>query len=148
VRGAYKKFDKDLYTKFDGPGKQAVEDHLTLSGYDVTVPPENYGADLYAVKGQIRIYHEVEVSQAWKEKEHPFPRGSIPERKIRLARLHISEPLYFWMLRLDLKRALIFPGFRLRNRFLVEVPNRYIPEGEMFYRIPKSLGKEFDMLCR
>jgi hypothetical protein len=148
LKGAYKQFDKGLYTKFDGPGKQAVSKHLTLSGYEVTVPPENYGADLYAVMGTVKIYHEVEVSQAWKQEEHPFPLGSIPERKIRLARQHISEPLYFWMLRLDLKRALIFPGFRLRDQFLVEVPNKYVAKGEMFYRIPKSFGKEFDLLCK
>jgi hypothetical protein len=147
MKGAYKPFDKDLYTRFDGPGKDAVKQHLVLSGYEVFVPPENYGCDLYATMGQVKIAHEVEVSQAWKEAEHPFALGSIPERKIRLARLHVSKPIYFWMLRLDLKRALIFPGFRLRDRFLVEVPNKFVGKGEMFYRIPKQFGKEFDLLC-
>jgi hypothetical protein len=146
--GVHKKFSKDLYNKFDGPAKAAVSQHLSLSGYIVTIPPEDYGADLYAVKQMVKIYHEVEVSRGWKEADHPFFLGSIPERKIRLARLHINEPLYFWMLRLDLKRALIFPGFRLRDKFLVEVPNKIIDEGEYFYRIPKSLGKEFDLLCK
>jgi hypothetical protein len=148
VKGVHKPFDKALYNRFDGPAKEAVCQHLSLSGYVVTIPPENYGADLYAVKQMVKIYHEVEVSRSWKEAKHPFFLGSIPERKIRLARLHINEPLYFWMLRLDLKRALIFPGFRLRDKFLVEVPNKIIDEGEYFYRIPKSLGKEFDLLCK
>ena len=146
--GKHKKFDKDLYTRFDGPAKEAMRVHLELTGHVVTVPPENYGADLYSEFKNARMYHEVEVSQAWKEKEHPFPLGSIPERKLRLAKMHIDEPLFFWMLRLDLKRALVFPSFRLRKEFLVEVPNRKIESGEYFYRIPKQFGKEFDMLCR
>ena len=112
------------------------------------MPPENYGADLYSELDTIKIYNEVEVSQGWKAGEHPYPRGSIPERKIRLAKVHINEPLYFWMLRLDLLRALVFPSFRLRDEFLIMVPNKKIPTGEYFYRIPKEFGKEFDLLCK
>jgi hypothetical protein len=148
VKGVHKPFNKLDYMRFDGPAKQAMRVHLELSGYKVTVPPENFGADLYSELGKIKIYHEVEVSQGWKEKEHPFWKGSVPERKIRLAKIHINEPLYFWMLRLDLLRALVFPSFRLRPEFLVEVPNKKIPEGEFFYRIPKQFGKEFDLLCQ
>jgi hypothetical protein len=148
VKGVHKPFSKDDYNKFDGPAKAAMKVHLELSGYRVTVPPENYGADLYSELGPIKIYHEVEVSQAWKEAEHPFALGSVPERKLRLAKIHINEPLYFWMLRLDLLRALVFPAFRLRSEFLVEVPNKKVLKGEYFYRIPKQFGKEFDMLCR
>jgi hypothetical protein len=148
MKGAYKPFDKDLYEQFDGPGKDAVCQHLLLTGYVVTVPPENYGADLYAVKQRVKIFHEIEVFKNWRDGQFPFSTGSIPERKIRLARMHINEPLYFWRLRLDLKRALIFPGFRLRDKFLVEVPNKIIDTGEYFYRIPVSLGKEFDLLCK
>jgi hypothetical protein len=148
MRGLHKPFNKLDYMRFDGPAKQAMRVHLELSGYKVTVPPENYGADLYSELGKIRIYHEVEVSQGWKEEEHPFWKGSVPERKLRLAKIHINEPLYFWMLRLDLLRALVFPSFRLRPEFLVEVPNKKIPEGEFFYRIPKQFGKEFNLLCK
>jgi len=145
--GVHKPFDKTDYIKFDGPAKLAMKVHLELSGYKVTVPPENYGADLYSELGKIKIYHEVEVSQGWKGGHHPFPLGSIPERKKRLADMHINEPLYFWMLRVDLDRALVFPAFRLRPEFLVMVPNKKIKHGEYFYRIPKQFGKEFDLLC-
>jgi hypothetical protein len=148
MKGTHKPFSKDLYNQFDGPAKDAMRVHLELSGHRVTVPPENYGADLYSEFGPVKMYHEVEVSRAWKEKHHPFFLGSIPERKLRLAMIHINEPLYFWMLRLDLLRALVFPSFRLRKEFLVEVPNKLIDHGEYFYRIPKNLGKEFDMLCQ
>jgi hypothetical protein len=147
VKGIHKPFSQAQYNLFDGPAKEATRMHLELSGYRVTVPPENFGADLYSELGKVKIYHEVEVSQGWTKAEHPFWKGSIPERKIRLAKMHISEPLYFWMLRLDLLRALVFPSFRLRPEFLVMVPNKKIRTGEYFYRIPKQFGKEFNLLC-
>jgi hypothetical protein len=148
MKGVHKPFDKDLYNLHDGPAKEAMKNHLELQGYTVTVPPENYGADLYSELGPVKIYHEVEVSRGWQKGRHQFLMGSVPERKIRLAKQHINEPLYFWMLRLDLLRALVFPSFRLRPEYLVMVPNIKIEHGEYFYRIPKKFGKEFDLLCR
>ena len=143
MRGKHKKFEPALYVRFDGPAKEAMRDHLTIAGHKVTVPPEDYGADLYSEFGHRRIYHEVEVSMWWKTRSHPFEMGSIPERKIRLCAMH--PDLFFWMLRVDLKRALVFPSIMLNDKYLVEVPNRKISEGEYFYRIPKPLGKEFDL---
>jgi hypothetical protein len=148
VIGKYKKFDQADYDKFDGPAKEALRTHLELTGHRVTVPDENYGVDLYSEWYTARMYHEVEVSHGWKINEHPFGLGSVPERKLRLARIHINDALFFWMLRRDLARALVFPACRLTPEFLVEVANVKIKKGEYFYRIPKKYGKEFDLLCR
>jgi hypothetical protein len=145
VKGKHKKFEPNLYDRYDGPAKEAMKVHLTIAGHEVTVPPENYGADLYSEFGRRRIYHEVEVSLGWEKGEHPYPRGSIPERKIRLCHIHQGTDLFFWMLRRDLKRALVFPSTCLVDEHLIEVPNRKIREGEFFYRIPKELGKEFNL---
>ena len=149
MRGTRKKFERELYNRFDGPAKEAIKNHLIAKGHDqeVVVPPENYGADLYSVFGHEKYYHEAEVSQGWKEKEHPYPSGSIPERKTRLISMLEGRPLFFWMLRLDLGRALVFSSVWCVERYLVEVPNRKVKSGEYFYRIPKHLGKEFDLLC-
>ena len=146
LKGVRKKFDKELYDQFDGPAKHAMQVHLELSGHTVTVPPENYGVDLYSTVGDLKMYHEVEVSQGWKSGYHPFLLGSVPERKIRLKAMEAGKPLYFWMLRLDLRRAVCFGSYCLQDKFLVEVPNKQIESGEYFYRIPKTLGKEFDLL--
>jgi hypothetical protein len=145
--GKHKKFEKSLYNKYDGPAKQAMRVHLELMGHDVTVPPENYGPDLYSITGFRKCYHEVEVSLKWKLNMHPFGLGSIPERKIRLLDKIGDCELFFWMLRLDLKRALVFPSTVLQEQYLVEVPNIKIETGEYFYRVPKTLGKEFDLAC-
>ena len=61
MKGVRKKFSKGRFNKFDSPAKDAMKVHLELSGYRVTVPPENYGADLYSELGKIKIYHEVHV---------------------------------------------------------------------------------------
>lgn len=146
MKGVRKKFEQDVYNKYDGPAKEAMRKHLAAQGHTVTVPPENYDVDLFSDYLGVRMYHEVEVSEQWQEGPHSFFTGSVPERKIRLVKMHKNVPLYFWMLRFDLQRALVFPGHQLKDRYLVEVPNRKVEVGEYFYRIPKNLGKEFDLL--
>ena len=148
VKGVRKKFDKELYDACDGPGKEAVRIHLTCLGYDVTVPPENYGPDVYCEFNGRRTYHEIEVCPRWfKATTFPFPSGSIPERKHKLlARVGDSE-LFFWMLREDFSRAVVFPSTYIIDQYLVEVSNSKIKSGEYFYRIPLTLGKELDLIC-
>lgn len=148
MKGIRKKFDRDLYAEFDGPAKQAIQAHLIAQGHTVTVPPENYSVDLYSEVGPLTMYHEAEVSRMWCLKEYPFDLGSVPERKIRLKSVLKGLPLYFWMLRSDCCRALVFSSVHLRAKFLVEVPNRLVEKGEYFYRIPKQLGKEFNLLTK
>jgi hypothetical protein len=147
--GTRKKFERELYNRFDGPAKEAIKNHLIAKGHDekVIVPPENFGADLYSIKNGLKFYHEAEVSQGWRIGEHPYPLGSIPERKTRLIHMLDGDPLFFWMLRLDLGRALVFSAVHCTDMYLVEVPNKKVASGEYFYRIPKTLGKEFDLLC-
>ena len=147
MKGVRKPFEKDVYNKCDGPAKEAMRIHLEAQGHRVTIPPENYDVDLFSDFLKVRMYHEVEVSLGWLKDAHPFSNGSVPERKHRLVEMYQSVPLYFWMLRSDLKRAVVFSGMKLIDKWLVEVPNRKVPEGEFFYRIPKTYGKEFNLLC-
>jgi hypothetical protein len=147
LKGIHKEFDQELYDKFDGPAKDAMRCHLLMSGHKAWIPEEDYCADLHSTYKTVSMVHEVEVSLGWKLGEHPFPLGSIPERKGRLLDKHEGCILFFWMLRLDLKRAVVFSEAHVKERYLVEVPNKVHPEGEFFYRIPKHLGKEFDLLC-
>ena len=147
MKGIRKEFEQDVYDRCDGPAKNAMAYHLRAQGHIVTVPPENYGVDLHSELGDLMMYHEVEVSEGWKIGDHPFLKGSVPERKHRLCEMLKGKPLYFWMLRVDMGRAVVFSSFKLQDRWLVMVPNRKVPEGEYFYRIPKELGKEFDLIC-
>ena len=142
----HKKFEQDVYDQCDGPAKARIEEHLKSIGHQVVVPPEDFGPDLYSIWFFRKMYHEVEVSLRWKPTEqHPFLNGSIPERKHRLIAKCGECDLFFWMLRSDYNRALVFPSTVLTEDCLVEVPNRKIASGEFFYRPPKTLGKEFDL---
>ena len=148
MKGAYKEFEPGLYNTYDGPAKQAMKVHLELSGHRVTVPFEDFNADIYSDYHDVRMYHEVEVTNNWVEGMFPFPTGSIPERKLRLSLHYKNAPLFFWRLRHDLKRTLVYSAAHLTDEWLVEVPNRKIGKGEYFYRPPVELGKEFDLLCK
>jgi len=136
-----------LYDKHDGPAKCAMKAHLELSGHTVTVPPEDKGVDLYSEIGDLTCWHEVEVSQLWKLGPYPWITGSIPERKLRLIPKVSKGTLYFWQLRLDLRRAVVFGAHCLQCRFLTEEPNKYVQNGECFYRPLLTMGKEFNLLC-
>lgn len=149
MKGKLKPFGREIYEKWDAAAKSAVASHLSAQGYDVVVPPENYGADLYNMHPSkiLIVNHEVEVSQMWGDVAFPYPTGSIPERKIRLKQL-IEGPLYFWMLNNRLNRAVVFSSAYMRKEFLVEVPNRIIHKGEYFYRIPLQYGQEIYPLLK
>lgn len=149
MKGKRKPFDRDIYNQCDAMAKTAVALHLTISGYDVEVPPENYGADLFHKHpgNTMTVHHEVEVSLGWDDIDFPYPTGSIPERKIRLTKM-IHGPLFFWMLNKSCNRAVVFSSRHLDNRYLVEVPNRQVASGEYFYRPPLHLGRIINPLLR
>jgi len=142
MKGKRKPFERDVYREWDAAAKDAVASHLSFHGYDVRVPPENYGADLYHrhPSGILVVHHEVEVSLSWGDVNFPYPTGSIPERKIRL--VHMTQgPLFFWMLNKILNRAVVFSSSYLVDEYLVEVPNKKIEKGEYFYRPPLQYGR-------
>ncbi len=149
MKGKHKPFDRELYEKWDAIAKQAVASHLSYHGYKVVIPNEDYWVDLYAeiVKTGQRFYHEVEVSQNWKVGKYPYPHGSIPERKIRL-REKVNGPLFFWQLSAPCTAAVCFSSAQMRPEFLVEVPNKYVPDGEFFYRPPLRFGRYIDPLMK
>lgn len=150
MKGVRKPFERDVYNQCDAMAKTAVALHLTCTGYDVKVPPENYGADLYHRHPRNRdlvVHHEVEVSLGWGDHEFPYPTGSIPERKIRLTKL-VQGPLFFWMLNKSCNRAVVFSSRYLDDRYLRHVPNKKVAEGEYFYRPPLECGHIIDPLLR
>ena len=147
--GKHKDFEPDAYETWDSPAKRAVRLHLKGRGHTVVIPEEDYGPDLYSRSPDgTRMYHEVEVNARWYAGYFPYTTGSIPERKLRLLNRLDDSQLFFWRLRTDLMRALVYNSIHLNDKYLVEVANRKISDGEYFYRIPIQLGKEFDLICR
>jgi hypothetical protein len=143
--GKRKPFSRELYNQYDSLAKQTMRKHLESRGHIVVVPPENYGVDLQSHLPEnklVQFYHEVEVSSNWATGGFPWITGSIPARKKRLMSL-IDGPLFYWRFRHDLKRVIVYPSWALKDKYLVEVSNKYVEHDEYFYRIPIRLGKEF-----
>lgn len=145
---AYKKFSPELYRENDSAACDAVLSHLTQQGSYAVRNPDKYGPDILLYRGfKPGFYIECEVKKVWRipssvrnpgddRGEFPYSSIQLPERKKKF--LNSGLPIEFWILREDLKFAVIIAEESLSDERLVEVPNKYVAEGERFYQIPLS----------
>jgi hypothetical protein len=134
--GKRKKFSTDLFSSYDSPARAAVMEYVSRNGLYIQQNDDKYGPDLVVFKGfKPHYYIEAEVKRVWKPEQDRFPWSTIqiPERKGKF--LKLGKPIEFWVLREDLARAIIIPDFVISNSPLVEVKNKFIKEGELFFRI-------------
>lgn len=139
IKGAYKKFDNGLYQRYDKIAKEIVIHHVNnTQGYGDGVSaienPDRYGPDVIMQhQGTPVRYIEVEVKNWWPNTdEFPFPTVNILERKKKFFALGAE----LWMLNILMNRAMIITPEDIKYKRLVEVPNKYKPEGELFYQVP------------
>lgn len=133
-----KRFDQQLFNTHDDPARRAIIQHLHDQGIFARNNEDKYGPDILVLKGfKVERYIECEIKLGWKEGEFPFPTVNLPERKGRYTRKKL--PIDYWILRSDLQAAVIIPGPLVRKDYLVEVPNRLVSQGELFYQIPIEL---------
>lgn len=134
--GAYKNFDASLYETNDKRGTSRVISYLTDAGLFAILNDDTYGVDIHVFSGFKPAYHvEVEIKQAWKSGPgFPFPTVNLPERKRKFAEL--PKPVEFWVLSSNLEWAIIVPDFAVTDDKLVEVPNKYIAQGEKLFQVP------------
>lgn len=131
-----KKFSEDLHRNYDSPARYAVMDYVSRNGLFVQDNDDKYGPDLIAYRGlKPYSYIEAEVKKVWRADQDIFPWDTIhlPERKEKF--LKLGKPIEFYILREDLARAVVIPDFVVANSPKVEVKNKYIQEGELFFRI-------------
>lgn len=136
--GAYKKFSEQLYRTNDEPARDTLREWFKSQGLDARNNDDLYGPDIIVYfQGFPIFYAEVEVKQAWR-KEHklmfPFATIQLPQRKEKFMQLGLM--IQFYILRQDLKAAVLIPEHEVTSDRLVEVPNKYISEGELFFQIP------------
>ena len=137
MTGVRKKFSPTLYAENDQRARDVVLSFLMRGGSWVRRNDDLYGPDLilYAGHGCEPIsYVEVEVKRVWTAGPFPWSTIQIPERKGKL--LREALPIEFWVLRADLKEAVIIPGYVVDSSSLVEVPNVLVSSGERFFRVP------------
>jgi hypothetical protein len=128
-----KKFEKSEYDECDKKAKVAVRDFLNSLGCPTVIRDEDYGPDIKSIR---ETFHEVEIKKGWTG-EWPcvWDWVQLPARKKRL----VDEygEVVFWIIAGDLKRAVVVKGEHLEPKYLREVKNKKVAEGEKFYCIPK-----------
>lgn len=136
--GYHKKHSDELYKANDSLARDTVLSYLRGHGHFAMNNSDQFGPDIVLYGGLKPLsYIEVEIKQAWQGGKFPFPTIQLPERKGKYLRLGL--PIEFWILAAGLEAAVIIPDYVITKDMLVEVPNRYIPEGELFFQVPVDL---------
>lgn len=141
-----KQFSQELHTQNDIPARLAVSQYVEQSGLYVRENEDKYGPDLVVYRGFRPAYYiEVEVKRVWRagRDTFPYPTVQLPERKQKF--LKLGMPIEFWLLREDLQYAVIVPDFVLEKSPLVEVPNKYMQSGELFFQVDISQCQVVDI---
>lgn len=133
--GKSKKFDSELHEGNDPKSRQVVKEYLASNGMLVRDNPNKYGVDLISEDGSLQI--ELEHRLPWVNPQFPFSEVNVPERKAKFLRdgdVHyiILSKDYTWIgiiLGKDIKPFIV-------NENLVENPNKFVKDKEMFFKVP------------
>ena len=138
MQGAYKTFDENLYDRHDG-AKNSVLKWLLSKGYNAFVNPDKYGPDLIVGNDSEYEFFYVEVMQkmGWKGENFPFPDLNIEERKQKF--MALEKPVIFAIVNAEETYAVMASGRDVCGCPKVQVRNKNISSGELFFKVPKSL---------
>jgi hypothetical protein len=131
-----KRFDKALFTENDSPARIAGIRYWSALGYIAAPNYDKYGPDLIVITDSERFYSEVEIKRVWSGETFQYDTLQIPERKQKFAGLDL--PCTFMVFNNEQTYAFLCEGDTLIASPLVEVPNKYVHAGEMFYQVPIS----------
>lgn len=133
-----KRFDKELFESNDKQAKEAVEHLKKVFGVDEFRDGANrYSIDRIGYRNETPCINvEVEIKQHWPCGHEPFPyeEVNLPQRKNKYFNLPL--PTFFVIFSADCQGAIIFSDKMVKDCSLEEVPNKYVPTGEYFYKIP------------
>lgn len=139
----FKRFDRELFEKFDKLARDAGKRYWKAKGYHVVDNTDRYGPDLIVTPvggneySNGDFYCEVEIKRPWKGKDFQYPQIQIPGRKAKfLNKDKYNLPICFLVLNADQTYGYLIEGETLASIPLVEVPNKYVWKGEKFFRIP------------
>ena len=138
----YKPFSQDLHDVYDAPARQAVSTWMQMKkGYEVRENPNRYGVDLICFRSGSPVgLFEVEVRQAGFDRHQTIHVG---QRKDKL--FQEGLPTLFFAVTQDLSRAYWVKADLIANCPLIEVHNKYVTKGEMFYDCPIQMFKIADL---
>lgn len=129
-----KPFDKQLFEENDCNGRDVVKRFVQTIGYEAKDHPNRYGVDLDIFKGGEHVgYAEVEVRHNWNGLKFPFSDLNIPFRKKKL--FEKDKPVLFFSVNEPLSALFWCPVEVILKSPTTVVKNKYVPEGEMFFKV-------------
>ncbi len=130
-----KQFNEALHGKHDKPARVRTMEYMQIRGYEIWENPNPYGQDLIAEGSKGKFYVECEVKTVWKGEVFPYETVQLPQRKSKF----FTSPTLFFIWNNELSNALMFKSNDIKDLTPVEVRNKYVASGEMFYQIPLTL---------
>jgi|TARA_R110002126_G_scaffold57241_8_gene151950 hypothetical protein len=132
-----KVFSKSLFDETDTSARAAAKLYWQSLGHTVEDHPDRYAVDLIVDTGTETFYCEVEIKKVWSGTTFKYDTLQIPERKSKFAKL--DKPAYFMVFNNEVTHAFLCPSSILLSSPVVEVPNKYVYKGEMFFQVPINL---------
>lgn len=140
-----KKFCKDLHNTNDTLARAAGKKYWESVGHRVDDNPDQYGADLIVNTGREEFYSEVEIKRVWSGPTFQYATLQIPARKKKFTEL--NRPCIFLVFNNEQTHAFVCHSNILKESPVVEVPNKYVYSGEMFYQVPITKLEYVTMPC-
>lgn len=135
--GEYKQFDKSLYRKNDPKSRKVVKKYFLKQNIILEDNPNKFGVDLISKDATLQI--EVEHRLVWKSVDFPYEEVNVPERKLKY---FVENHICYVILSYDYSHIGMIDGKTLRKYLtedtLTECSNKYIKQGEMFFKVPKT----------
>jgi hypothetical protein len=129
-----KRFSKSLHSENDTPARAAAMRYWKALGYNVYENANNHIPDLTIETENARFYSEVEVKRIWKGETFQYDTLQIPERKRKYTGLDL--PCTFMVFNNEQTHVFLCESSTLVTSPIVEVPNKFVPEGELFFQVP------------
>lgn len=136
-----KRFDRKLYEECDQKARDCTTQYLTLHGFTVEPHPDRYAQDLIATKEGYSYLVECEMKLVWQGIVFPYPTVQLPERKKKF----FEPATQFFIWNALGTHAVTFWSHCIKDLEPVEVPNKYVYSGEMFYQIPLELTEQVSL---
>jgi hypothetical protein len=131
-----KKFNNNLHKTYDELGRVWAINLFKRYGLDLKNNPNKYGVDLLAYRENKLVGNvEVEVRDSW-DGIFKFEDLNIPARKQKLLTNKLKSVLVAF--NKNGSMCFICKDDVVLSSPLVEVKNKYVPKGEMFYKVKLS----------
>jgi len=146
-----KKFDYALFRANDALARKIGKLYWESIGHIADDNPDKYGPDLIVEEVNIDTHRynksptffcEVEIKRAWKGKDFTYKSIQIPHRKAKyLDTIKYGKECNFLILNNEQTHAFYILHNDLKTSPVAEVPNKYVPSGEMFFQVPLTKAR-------